>query len=171
MRTRGRAGAPALHSIRSARSVLRCPAPELLVRLPLPDRLRARAARSRFAWLALRLTVAGLIAAHGWARLLAGGVVPFGKFLDSQGFPGGLYLAALVTAIEIIGSIALVVGKAVAPLCAAFALIYATGIALVHAKAGWFVVGLGRNGAEYSVLLIVCVLAVGLQHLQASEED
>ncbi|NOT35288.1 MAG: hypothetical protein HOP12_14180 [Candidatus Eisenbacteria bacterium] len=33
----------------------------------------------------------------------------------------------------------------------------------VHAKAGWFVVGAGRNGAEYSVLLIVALLCVGAQ--------
>ena len=46
------------------------------------------------------------------------------------------------------------------------ALIYAVGIAMVHAREGWFVVGAGRNGAEYSVLLIVCLLCVGLQHVQ-----
>ena len=51
-------------------------------------------------------------------------------------------------------------------------LLYETGmekefavIVLVHAPAGWFVVGLGRNGAEYSVLLIACLLCVGLQHV------
>lgn len=30
----------------------------------------------------------------------------------------------------------------------------------------WFVVGLGRNGSEYSVLLVVCLLTVGLQHVK-----
>ena len=35
---------------------------------------------------------------------------------------------------------------------------------LVHLPAGWFVVGLGRNGMEYSVLLIACLLLVGWQH-------
>ena len=45
--------------------------------------------RSRRAMLALRLVIAGLIAAHGWARLIAGGVVPFGAWLDSLGFPLG----------------------------------------------------------------------------------
>ena len=28
---------------------------------------------------------------------------------------------------------------------------------MVHMPAGWFVVGLGRNGMEYSALLIVCL--------------
>ena len=58
----------------------------------------------------------------------------------------------------------------IAPLCVVFSLVYLTGIALVHAKAGWFVVGLGRNGAEYSVLLIVCLLCVGLQHPRSRRE-
>ena len=132
--------------------------------IPLPRTLHAPDARSRAGWLALRLALAGLIGAHGWARLLAGAVPPFGTFLDAQGFPGGFYWAALVTAIEIAGSVALALGRFTAPLCAVFAFIYAMGIALVHAKAGWFVVGLGRNGSEYSVLLIVTLLCVGLQH-------
>ena len=36
---------------------------------------------------------------------------------------------------------------------------------MVHAKAGWFVVGAGRNGMEYSVLLIVCLLALAWRDL------
>jgi putative oxidoreductase len=47
-----------------------------------------------------------------------------------------------------------------------FGFVVAAGIAMVHARAGWFVVGAGGNGAEYSVLLIVCLLCVGLQHLR-----
>ncbi len=41
-----------------------------------------------------------------------------------------------------------------------FAVEPTVGIAMVHAKEGWFVVGGGRNGAEYSVLLIGIMLAV-----------
>ena len=33
---------------------------------------------------------------------------------------------------------------------------------MVHFREGWFVVGGGRNGFEYSVLLIVCFAAVAL---------
>lgn len=116
-------------------------------------------------WLVLRWTLAGLIAAHGWARLVAGGVEPFGQWLDSQGLPFGFAIAAAITAIEIIGTPLYATGRFVPALSALYSLIYAVGIAMVHAKAGWFVVGLGRNGAEYSVLLIVCLLCVGYQHL------
>ena len=59
--------------------------------------------------------------------------------------------------------------RLVFPLTLVYAGIYAVGIAMVHAKADWFVVGAGRNGAEYSVLLIVALLCVGLQHMPARE--
>jgi putative oxidoreductase len=119
---------------------------------------------SRIGWIALRVTVAALIAAHGWWRFLHGGVVPFGEWLGTQGMPLGFAIAAAVTAVEILGTPLFALGYVVGPLTAVYACIYATGIAMVHAKEGWFVVGSGRNGAEYSVLLIVCLLVVGLQH-------
>ena len=55
-------------------------------------------------------------------------------------------------------------GRWVTPVALVFAAIYACGIWLVHAPAGWFVVGLGRNGAEYSVLIIACLLANAWAH-------
>ena len=38
------------------------------------------------------------------------------------------------------------------------------GLILMPLPAGWFVVGLGRNGMEYSVLLIVCLGALAWVH-------
>lgn len=109
------------------------------------------------ALLVLRLALAGLLAAHGWARLLAGGVPPFGGWLESQGLPFGLVIAAGVTALEILGTPLLALGRWVTWLCLAYCAVYATGLVMVHMPAGWFVVGLGRNGMEYSALLIVCL--------------
>lgn len=77
-------------------------------------------------------------------------------------------LAIGITGLEIVGPVLLVLGRWVPPLCLVLAGLYAMGIALVHAQAGWFVVGLGRNGSEYSVLLIVCLLALALQHPPSS---
>lgn len=134
----------------------------------MPRFLATDTARSRFGWDALRLVLAGLIAAHGWARLVEGGVVPFGVWLGGQGFPFGLAIAGAITALEIVGTVLLLARRFVLPLCLAYAFVYTMGIVLVHAKAGWFVVGLGRNGAEYSVLLIACLLCVGLQHGRAA---
>jgi len=114
--------------------------------------------RSRHGLLFLRLVIAGLLAAHGWARLIAGGVAPFGAWLDGIGFaPLGLPLAAAVTGYEILGTVLLALGRWLRWVCLGFCAIYAAGLVLVHWPAGWFVVGLGRNGMEYSVLLIACL--------------
>ncbi len=120
------------------------------------------AAPGETGWTVLRVTLAGLLAAHGWVRWLGGGVEPFGEWLTSQGIPAGFAIAAGITALEIVGTLFLLVGRLVFPLTLAFAAVYAVGIAMVHAPEGWFVVGRGRNGAEYSVLLIVVLLCVGL---------
>ncbi len=123
--------------------------------------------RGIFGWSVLRVAVALLIAAHGWVRFVGGGVAPFGEWLTGQGLPFGFALSAAITALEIVGTVALALRKWVAPLTLSFALLYAVGIAMVHAQEGWFVVGRGRNGAEYSVLLIVVLLCVGLQHVRS----
>ena len=113
------------------------------------------------ALLVLRLLLAGLIAAHGWARWYYGGVAPFGQWLDGLGFPFGSAIAIAVTVLEIVATPLFALGRLVPLLSLMFSAIYVTGIVLVHAPAGWFVVGLGRNGMEYSVLLIAALLAVG----------
>jgi putative oxidoreductase len=109
------------------------------------------------ALLVLRVAISGLLAAHGWARLLTGGVEPFGGWLASQGLPFGIGIAASVTALEILGTPLLALGRWVTWLCLAYCAVYGTGMVMVHMPAGWFVVGLGRNGMEYSALLIVCL--------------
>lgn len=118
----------------------------------------------RTLWLVLRIALAGLILAHGWYRCLNGGVAPFGEFLDAQGFKVGLALAWAVTVFEMIAPILLIAGRFVFPVTLVCSVIYALGIWLVHAPAGWFVVGAGRNGVEYSVLLIIALLCVGLHY-------
>ncbi len=113
-----------------------------------------------------RLTLAGLLAAHGWTRLLNGGVPLFGGYLDATlGLPegAGIVLAGAITAFEIIGTVLWALGKYLLPLSLVFSSIYIAGIVLVHAPEGWFVVGAGRNGCEYSVLLIVLLLTHGLR--------
>lgn len=92
--------------------------------------------------------------------------MPFGDWLSGQGLPLGMAIAAGITAVEVLGTPLFALGRYVAPLSALYSAIYMVGIAMVHARAGWFVVGKGRNGAEYSVLLIVCLLCVGLQHVR-----
>jgi putative oxidoreductase len=97
---------------------------------------------------------------HGIARAYAGGVAPFGGFLNATGVPFGTAVAGAVTGFEIIGGASLLAGRYPAPIAAIWAFQLIAGIVMVHAREGWFVVGLGRNGMEYSVALIVCCAAV-----------
>jgi putative oxidoreductase len=108
----------------------------------------------------IRVSVALLLAAHGWARLFAGGVVPFGDWLNSLGFPGGFWIAVAITGFEILGTAFLALDVFTVPVSLFYVVQLLAGIVLVHAPAGWFVVGLSRNGAEYSVLLVLCLVTV-----------
>ncbi len=107
----------------------------------------------------LRVAVAALLFIHGAYRAAMGGVAPFGEFLDGNHLPAGLAVAWAITVVEILGSIALALGRWVRPLALWFAAELMAGIALVHWPEGWFVVGGGRNGMEYSVALIAMLLA------------
>lgn len=112
----------------------------------------------------IRMALATLPFVHGIARVLADGVAPFGVFLESRGFPFGLGIAWFVTVFELVAAPVFAAGRWITPIALVFSAIYACGIWLVHAPAGWFVVGLGRNGAKYSLLIIACLLANAWAH-------
>ncbi len=119
-------------------------------------------ARIRSGVTVLRLAVASIFVIHGVARAALGIVDEFGGFLEGSGFPAGVVVAWAITFVEIVGGLVLGLGLAVRPLALWFGAQIAVGILMVHGKAGWFVVGAGRNGAEYSALILVCLLVVGL---------
>jgi len=108
----------------------------------------------------LRITVALLILVHGIFRLVAGGVAPFGVWLESQGFPMGFAWALAVTLFELIGPALMLVRRWTSLVALGHAAILTLGMVLVHLPFGWFVVGAGRNGMEYSVILIVSLLTI-----------
>lgn len=108
------------------------------------------------AMLIIRIAVAANMLIHGVYRLSVGGVVPFDGYLTGLGFPP--YSAWVITIFEIIASIAIIAGRWVTPLALVFCVQLIMGIVLIHFGEGWFVVGGGRNGMEYSVLMIVCLV-------------
>jgi len=129
--------------------------------MPLPPQAHTELPRPV---VALRWTVAILLGIHGWYRALTGGATGFSAFLTATGFPFALAIAWAVTLFEIAGSACLLVGRLVRPACAGFLLVLAGGIVLVHGREGWFVVGAGRNGIEYSLLLMACLVILDRLH-------
>ena len=108
----------------------------------------------------IRLVLAAIMFVHGAARISHGGVGGFGEFLGSQGFPLGFYIAWAITLFELVASVLLAAGFYTWIIALLFAAELAAGIAMVHWKEGWFVVGHGRNGMEFSAVLIASLLAI-----------
>lgn len=112
---------------------------------------------AKLALLLVRLAAAGNMLIHGITRLSLGTVSNFDGYLSSIGFPP--YTAWVLTIFELAGAISMIIGKWVTPIALIFCLELLMGIILVHFHEGWFVVGAGRNGMEYSVLLIICFIS------------
>lgn len=112
----------------------------------------------------IRLAVATIFLSHSLHGVFNHTVNEFGKsYLDTVGFaPFGIYFAWGLMAFEIIGSILLIFGKYLKLIVPVFISILLIGIILVHYKEGWYVVGPGRNGMEFSFVLIVSLIAVTL---------
>jgi putative oxidoreductase len=110
----------------------------------------------------VRLLLAVMMGIHGVTRLVIDGVGDFGLYLTETGFPMGTAIAWAITLFEVIGSTAIALRFQVVPIAILFALELTMGIVLVHAPEGWFVVGAGRNGMEYSVLLVGCFVALAI---------
>ena len=110
----------------------------------------------------LRAGTAAMMIIHGVARAWLGIVDDFGGAFTAWGFPAGFALAWTVTIVEIAGGALLAAGYFVLPLCAWFAFQLLMGIYLIHGRVGWFVVGAGRNGMEFSVLLLLCLAVIAM---------
>lgn len=107
----------------------------------------------------VRITVALILTVHGTHGLLnPKATTGFGEYLGSIGFPFGVALAFSIMISQIACSVALIFRRFVVPACICHIIILIAGIALVHS--GWFVVGPGQNGVEYSITLIACLFAV-----------
>jgi putative oxidoreductase len=99
---------------------------------------------------------------HSVPSIISGDVNGFGtQYLDQIGFsPFGLYLAWLIKLSHIALCISLLTDKYLKPLGWITIVILLTGVFMLHIKDGWFVVGGGRNGVEFNVLLIASLLTI-----------
>lgn len=119
---------------------------------------------------AIRIATALLLLIHGAYRALSGGVEPFGLWLEAQGFPAGYGWALAVTVYEWVGPALILSRRWVSLAALGHIAILCLGIAMVHLPEGWFVVGGGRNGMEYSVLLITCLAATAWAYRKGADQ-
>lgn len=106
--------------------------------------------------LILRITLAVILLTHSIPGMLDGGVNDFGNlFLNQIGFaPLGVPIAWSIKLSHVFCAVLLIWNRYIIPVAIITIFILVMGIVLVHFKEGWFVVGGGRNGVEYNVLLI-----------------
>ena len=124
----------------------------------------ARSRHNQQALVIIRVVLSALLLIHGITRLRLGTVGGFGEFLTGSGIPFGVTVAWFVTVFELTGTLLMASGRFVTPIACVFISIYACGIWLVYWSQGWFVVGAGTGGMEYSVLIIACLFGLAWSH-------
>lgn len=110
----------------------------------------------------LRLAVAVILLMHSIPGMFNNGIYEFGKFyLDENGFsPLGVPLAWAIKLSHVACAVCLLLNIFIKPAAVITIVILVMGIILVHYQEGWYVVGGGRNGAEFNFLLIFVLLTL-----------
>lgn len=110
----------------------------------------------------LRFAVALVLIMHSVPGMFNNGINDFGNFyLNTVGFaPYGVALAWLIKLSHVIAAVLLLLNKYIKLASIVTIFVLVMGIIMVHFKEGWFVVGGGRNGVEFNVLLIFVLLAI-----------
>lgn len=106
--------------------------------------------------LVLRITLAAVFFMHGIPSIFTGAVNNFGNlYLNEAGFaPIGLPLAWMIKLSHVACAVLLILNRYIRVAALITIPILVAGIIMIHAAEGWYVVGAGRNGVEFNVLLI-----------------
>jgi|ERR671912_693373 putative oxidoreductase len=106
--------------------------------------------------LVLRIILAAVFFMHGIPSIFTGAVNNFGDlYLNEMGFaPIGLPLAWMIKLSHVACAVLLILNRYIRVAALITIPILVAGIIMIHAAEGWFVVGAGRNGVEFNVLLI-----------------
>jgi putative oxidoreductase len=110
----------------------------------------------------LKLTVIAIFVMHAIPGMFTGDINKFGTlYLDQMGFaPLGLYLAWLVKISHVGLCLSIITGKYIRLMGWITISILIIGIFMVHWPDGWYVVGGGRNGIEFNILLIASLFTL-----------
>lgn len=114
--------------------------------------------------LVLRVALAAVFFMHGILSIITGAVNNFGnQYLNTVGFvPIGLPLAWAIKLSHVVCAILLILNRYIRLAAIITIPILVAGIIMIHAAEGWFVVGAGRNGMEFNVLLISVLLYLAI---------
>jgi putative oxidoreductase len=114
--------------------------------------------------LVLRIALAAVFFMHGIPSIFTGAVNNFGnQYLNTVGFaPIGLPLAWAIKLSHVACAILLILNRYIRPAAFVTIPILVAGIIMIHAAEGWFVVGGGRNGVEFNVLLISALVYLAI---------
>lgn len=118
------------------------------------------------AMILLRVAVAVFFMAHAAVRVANGSIPQFGAFLEQRGWPVGVLLVGCITAYELIGGMQMALGWRARWMALGLFFIAGMGIVLIHAPLGWFVGEHGSGGMEYSLCLMVALLAIAAADAQ-----
>lgn len=111
----------------------------------------------------IRFALATIFLSHSLHGIFTNNDVnDFGNlFLNQIGFaPFGVFIAWTTVISQIISSLFLLADRYTKVASVINILILISGIITVHFKEGWFVVGAGRNGMEFSFVLIFMLLTL-----------
>jgi putative oxidoreductase len=114
--------------------------------------------------LVLRIALAAVFFMHGIPSIFTGAVNNFGnQYLNQVGFaPIGLPLAWAIKLSHVACAILLILNRYIRLAAFVTIPILVAGIIMIHAAEGWFVVGGGRNGVEFNVLLISALIYLAI---------
>jgi len=114
--------------------------------------------------LVLRIALAAVFFMHGIPSIFTGAVNNFGnQYLNQVGFaPIGLPLAWAIKLSHVACAILLILNRYIRVAAFVTIPILVAGIIMIHAAEGWFVVGGGRNGVEFNVLLISALVYLAI---------
>ena len=121
----------------------------------------------------LRIIVAIILLTHSLPSIVTGDVNLFGKlYLNEVGFaPFGVALAWTIKLSHIVAALCLILNRWILLPCLVTIAVLITGIFMVHLKDGWFVVGGGRNGFEYNVLIIAVICSILLYKYHSKKKN
>lgn len=119
--------------------------------------LNTRTFSSAWALAVLRIVTGIVFLMHGWQKLAMMGIGGFAGFLGQLGVPGAEVAALVVTAVEVIGGLALILGLGSRWVAIPLAFDMLVALFTVHLPAGFFA---SEGGYELVLLLLAASVAL-----------